>query len=87
MNVPLPKHWEDYVNQAVASGEFGSPGEVVRAALREMRDRHEKKLLVEFKAAFAGVDRHAPVGEPTLEDVEEIGKVIAQYRKEKRAGR
>jgi putative addiction module CopG family antidote len=83
MNVSLPKTWEQFVAGQVSTGEFGNASEVVREALRLLRDQQESRALEEMRAAFAGVDPHGGPGEPTPAERAMIGQLIKRYRKGK----
>src|SRR6266481_511495 len=65
VNVSLPQPWEEFVASQVTSGEFGNASEVVREALRLLRDQREAKALEEMRTAFAGVDSQGGQGEPS----------------------
>ncbi len=84
MNVSLPPTWEQFVASQVSAGEFGNASEVVREALRLLREQQESRAQAEMEAAFAGVDAHGGPGEPTAEDRALIGQIIRRYRKGKR---
>ena len=83
MNVSLPPAWEQFVASQVSAGEFGNASEVVREALRLLRDQQESRALAEMRAAFAGVDPHGGPGEPTPRDRALIGQFIQRRRKAK----
>jgi putative addiction module CopG family antidote len=83
MNVSLPQTWEEFVASQVHSGEFGNASEVVREALRLLRDRQESRALDEMRAAFAGVDAHGGQGEPTPQDRALISQLVRRHRKGK----
>jgi putative addiction module CopG family antidote len=83
MNVSLPPTWEQFVASQVRAGEFGNASEVVREALRLLRDQQENRALEEMRAAFAGVDPHGGQGEPTPQDRALIGQLIRRHRKGK----
>ena len=42
MNVSVGKRWEDFVEQVVKSGRYGSVSEVVREGLRLVEEREAK---------------------------------------------
>jgi len=49
MNVSLPKALAEFVEQAVASGQYGTASEVVRDGLRllrQEREAHEEKVAI-----------------------------------------
>ncbi len=83
MNVSLPPTWEQFVASQVSAGEFGNASEVVREALRLLRDQQENRALEEMRAAFAGVDPHGGQGEPTPQDRALIGQAIRRHRQGK----
>ena len=83
MNVSLPPTWEQFVASQVSAGEFGNASEVVREALRLLRDQQESRALEEMRTAFAGVDPHGGQGEPTPQDRSLIGQLIQRHRKAK----
>jgi putative addiction module CopG family antidote len=83
MNVSLPQTWEQFVASQVRAGEFGNASEVVREALRLLRDQQESRALQEMRAAFAGVDPHGGQGEPTPQDRALINQLIRRHRKGK----
>ena len=80
MNVSLPRTWEQFVTGQVSAGEFGNASEVVREALRLLRDQQESRAQVELRAAFADVDPHGGQGEPTPQDRALIAQVIHRHR-------
>ncbi len=83
MNVSLPQTWEEFVAGQVASGEFGNASEVVREALRLLRERQEARAVEEMRAAFAHVDPHGGPGEPGAADRALIDRLIRRRRKAK----
>jgi putative addiction module CopG family antidote len=83
MNVSLPPTWEQFVAGQVRAGEFGNASEVVREALRLLRDQQETRALEEMRGAFAGVDPHGGQGEPSPRDRALIARVIRQHRQDK----
>ena len=83
MNVSLPPTWEQFVAGQVSAGEFGNASEVVREALRLLRDRQESRSLEEMRAAFADVDQHGGLGEPTPKERALIGQLVRRHRKAK----
>ncbi len=84
MNVSLPETWEQFVATQVQAGESGNASEVVREALRLLRDQQESRARAEMCAAFAGVDPHGGEGEPTPRDRALISQIIQRHRKGKR---
>jgi len=86
MNVSLPRTWEEFVATQVASGEFGNASEVVREALRLLREQQERRTLEEMRSAFAGVDAHGGEGEPTGKERVLIDQLIRRHRSGKNRG-
>jgi putative addiction module CopG family antidote len=84
MNVSLPAALKDFVNSQVKSGEFGDANEVVREALRLLRQERENKAMQEMRDAFAGVDAFGGKGEPTKSDRALIHRLIKRHRSGKR---
>jgi putative addiction module CopG family antidote len=80
MNVSLPKHLKDYVTAQVESGRFGDEAEVIRTALRQMEESEREREMQAFERAFQGIDRHSPTGEPTPEELAEIGRIVKAVR-------
>ena len=87
VNVSLPQTWEQFVAGQVRAGEFGNASEVVREALRLLRDQQEGRAREEMRAAFAGVDPHGGHGEPTSQEWALIGQLIQRHRKAKAKAR
>jgi antitoxin ParD1/3/4 len=56
MNVPLTPQQEKLIKQKVKSGEYGSPDEVIDAALRLLEQR-DKKLASLRQDVRAGLDQ------------------------------
>jgi antitoxin ParD1/3/4 len=83
MNVSLPQTWEEFVVGQVSSGEFGNASEVVREALRLLREQQEARALEEMRAAFAHVDPHGGQGEPSPADRTFIDQLVRRHRKNK----
>jgi putative addiction module CopG family antidote len=81
MNVSLPETWEQFVATQVQAGEFGNASEVVREALRLLRDQQESRARAEMRAAFSGVDPHGGEGEPTPHDRALIGQIVRHHRR------
>ena len=83
MNVSLPQPWEQFVASQVSAGEFGNASEVVREALRLLRDQQESRASEEMRAAFAGVDPQGGHSEPTSENRATISQAIRRHRQGK----
>lgn len=83
MKVSLPPAWEQFIVTQVKSGEFENPSEVVREGLRLLRDEREAKAMAEMRDAFAGVDAHAPKGEPAAKDRALIDQLIHRHRRKR----
>jgi len=59
MNVSLPKALAEFVEEAVASGQYGTASEVVRDGLRMLREEraaYEEKLAILRREIQIGVD-------------------------------
>jgi len=80
MNVLLPSALEDFVSSQVKSGEFDDAGEVVRQALRLLRNEQEVRAMEAMRAAFAGVDSFGGRGEPAAKDRALIHNLIRRRR-------
>ena len=64
------------------SGEYGDPSEVVREALRLLRDEQEAKAIEEMRVALDGVDSRAAKGEPTRKQRALIDGLIRSHRQQ-----
>lgn len=86
MNVSLTKALEDFVNEKVASGRYGSASEVVREALRlleereMLRDAQLRELRGEVARGLAQLD--AGQGKPLA-----MAEIKARARKQKKTRR
>ncbi|HWA63485.1 MAG TPA: type II toxin-antitoxin system ParD family antitoxin [Caulobacteraceae bacterium] len=75
MNVSLTPELEAFVDEAVASGRYGSASEAVRAALRLLQEREAK-----FQALKRDIERglesadQALAGEDLARDVKRAGR-------------
>ncbi|MEI7732705.1 MAG: type II toxin-antitoxin system ParD family antitoxin [Verrucomicrobiota bacterium] len=85
MNVSLSRTWEEYVRSEVATGEYGNASEVVRDALRMLREHQEMRAMEEMRVAFAHTDPHGGQGEPSAAERELISQLVRQHRKRKPA--
>ena len=81
MKVTLPRAWQDFVASQVKSGEFGDPSEVVRHALRLLRDRQEARAIEEMRVAFAGVDSQSRKNEPSAAERTLIDNLVKRHRR------
>jgi antitoxin ParD1/3/4 len=61
MNVSVGERWENFIDQAVKEGRYGSASEVVREGLRlvEEREAKLKGLREEINAAIEGGGDHS----------------------------
>jgi putative addiction module CopG family antidote len=84
MKVSLPSALEDFVSSQIKSGEFDDASEVVREALRLLREDREGKAMQEMQTAFAGVDSSGGKDEPTARDRAFISRLIESHRAGKR---
>jgi putative addiction module CopG family antidote len=84
MNISLPKRLQKFVSEQVESGRYESEGEVICSALRQMEESEEQREMQAFENAFRENDRHSPAGEPTIEDLAEIARVIKSVREARR---
>jgi putative addiction module CopG family antidote len=80
MNISLPKQLKDFVSEQIHSGRFENESEVVRSALRQMEESEREKEMKAFENAFQEIDRHSPAGEPTAQDLAEIGRIVKSVR-------
>jgi antitoxin ParD1/3/4 len=70
MNVSIGKHWEQFIDELVKSGRYGSASEVVRDGLRlvEGREARQKSLKETINAAIA--EGGSFTWDEVMEDVE-----------------
>ena len=69
MNVPLSPQHEKLIKQKVKSGEYGSPDEVIGAALK-LLEQHDKKLAALRQDIQEGLDSGPPLpGEQVMADL------------------
>lgn len=80
MDITLTGHFQSFIKAQLKGGRYRDAGEVVRAALRELEQSELKRSLADFNAAFRKTDRHAPKGEPGVEDQAEIDRIIKTHR-------
>ena len=89
MNVSLTPELAKLVNDQVTSGRFGSASEVVRAALRLMQEREEKRewLVRELKKGFDQIERGEgiPFTPELLEQIKTEGRRKAGQRRKESA--
>jgi putative addiction module CopG family antidote len=86
MNISLPAALVDFVSGQVKSGEFGDASEVVREALRLLREKHEADAMEEMQAAFAGVDSSGGKRGPRAHDRAFIQELIRNRRSRRQNG-
>jgi antitoxin ParD1/3/4 len=83
MNVSLTKELQDYVEGEVATGDFASASEVVRAGLRTLRDERalaKEKLEILRREIQIGID-DADAGRFATRSVDQIfDDAIARHR-------
>jgi antitoxin ParD1/3/4 len=83
MNVSLTKELQDYVEGEVATGDFASASEVVRAGLRTLRDERalaKEKLEILRREIQIGID-DAEAGRFSTRSVDQIfDDAIARHR-------
>ena len=89
-NVNLTEHYDRFVNEQVASGQFENASEVVRAGLRllEQRSREEQEKLAALRALAAeGFDEldqgrgiHLDGDERLAEYIGQLGRRAAESR-------
>jgi putative addiction module CopG family antidote len=84
MNISLPKHLKDFVSEQVHSGRFENEAEVVRSALRQMEESERERDMKAFENAFREIDRDSPAGEPTVQDLAEIARIMKSVRDARR---
>lgn len=83
MNVSLPRELAAFVEDEVASGDYGTPSEVVREALRLLRrerEQYEQKMAVLRREIQVGLD-DIDAGRISTRSVEDIARdVLARHR-------
>lgn len=83
MNVSLPRELAAFVEDEVASGEYGTASEVVRDALRLLRREraaYEEKLAILRREIQIGLD-DIEAGRISNDTIEDIGaEVLAAHR-------
>ena len=83
MNVSLPKALAEFVEEAVASGQYGTASEVVRDGLRMLRqerEAHEERIAILKREVQRGVDQidAGELSDLTLPDIWEKRKAKRQ---------
>jgi antitoxin ParD1/3/4 len=53
MNIAVSKRWEEFIEEVVSEGRFGSASEVVQEGLRLVEEREEKLAWLREKIARA----------------------------------
>src|SRR2546429_9763379 len=65
MNVSIGERWEQFVDQAVKAGRYGSASEVVREGLRLVEEREAKltalRAIIDASIAAGGEGPHGPL--------------------------
>ncbi|MEO7221557.1 MAG: type II toxin-antitoxin system ParD family antitoxin [Devosia sp.] len=80
MNVSVGSHWEQFVDELVQSGRYGTASEVMREGLRlvEAREAQLKALKGTIEASLAKGGSHTD---------EEVGAYLAEHVRTRRAPR
>jgi antitoxin ParD1/3/4 len=75
MSISVPADLEESIRQKVASGRYGDPSEVIRAALRllEVRDQRAQDLRSSIAEGLAAIERGEGIA-LTAELMEEIDR-------------
>lgn len=76
MNVSIGERWEQYIEQLLKEGRYGSASEIVREGLRLVEER-EQKLTALRETIQASIERG---GENSLEDVRAHIKAAREER-------
>jgi antitoxin ParD1/3/4 len=63
LNISLPEALKEYIEGQVASGDWGTPSEYVRALIRQDKERRLANLEQELLAATKGPKIEVPVNE------------------------
>lgn len=81
MNISLTKHFEEFVQQKLKSGQYHSASEVIRAALRllEEQDKINSMRLEEIRNEI----RKGDIGDPVSFDVEDINKRGRKFKEQR----
>jgi antitoxin ParD1/3/4 len=78
MNVSLGERWEQFVDQAVKAGRYGSASEVVREGLRLVEEREAKlaalRATIEASIAAGGDVSDAELDEALARRSAELGR-------------
>lgn len=83
-SVSLGEHFENFMNEQVQRGRYGSASEVIRSGLR-LLEEHERKVEALQQAITKGIESgHA--GELDMEDIITKGKARRGQRSKKQAG-
>lgn len=72
MNVDLAKYWQDFVSEAVRSGRYGSPADVLHEGLRLLREREGKLEALRAKLS-------ASIAEGGSIDDDELAQDLASH--------
>ncbi len=75
--ISLPNEQSDYIDEKVASGEYGSASEVVRAGLRALKERDraiEDWLRTEVAATYDAMAEKPDRAIPTTEVFNDVRK-------------
>ena len=80
MNVSLPNNLSEFVESALATGEYGSASEVVRDALRLLKRQkalEQEQLEILRRAVLIGVE-DAENGRLSIRTIEDIAAEVAK---------
>jgi len=68
MHLKLGSEFDDFIHSQVASGMYGNATEVIRDALRHMKDHQEEKNLENIRMLLAVGENQIVRGETTVYD-------------------
>lgn len=85
-DMSLGAHWDRFIDKQVATGRYGSAGEVIREALRALEAREAKlsMLIAHLEAGDATIDDVPFVEDLSLERL--IEELDAELESEKPSG-
>jgi antitoxin ParD1/3/4 len=85
MHLNLPAEMEQYLQAKVSTGFYGNVSEVVRDAIRRMRDEDEK--LTALRAAVRVGDEQTALGQGVDYTSERLEQITVQARANARKGK